>query len=208
MSTLTLRCELKFESYIAHPYWPERETVIRIVTDSGMNRQKSDDKRIMALKGELEKRGLSIAQFEEIKRRANRQWYRANDADDGEIIIPRHQLAGCLVQTVGTTPKAVRGKYEKDSFRHEVRLSDFLTGKLAADEVFRRYVRLNPNVPRSLQENDVIRDFTAAGTVTLAADAKIEELKRLIGHAVRNTGVGAARKMGFGRAEIALLEEI
>jgi hypothetical protein len=208
MSTLTLRCELAFESYIAHPYWPERETVIRIVTDSGMNRQKSDDKRIAALKGELEKRALTMAQFEELKRRANRSWYRVDDADEGQIIIPRHQLAGCLVQTVGTTPKAVRGRYEKDSFRHEVRLGDFTTGKYTCDDVFRRYVRLNPNVPRNLQENEVIRDFTAAGAVVIVADAKIEELKRLVAYAVRNTGVGAARKMGFGRAELKLFAEV
>ncbi len=99
-----LKCELLMEKYIAHPYWQEREELIRIQRDSGMNRQKSDDKRAAALKAQLNKAGLSLEQYRELERSAARQWYRENGKDDGVIVIPRHQLAGCLVEAVGRAP--------------------------------------------------------------------------------------------------------
>lgn len=204
--------ELAMESYIAHPYWPSRERVIRISKDSGMTRQKSDEKRDAALAAQLDKDGLTMDQYKALLKEAARQWY---TAADGEIIIPRHHLAGSLVQTVGTSPKGLRGSLDKDSFRAIVQLGDFRTGKTAADGVFSRYVKLEGSNMRSFQENEFIgncalanvfdRQFVAVGTISLpddSPDALPDTVKRLLTVAVEKTGLGAARKMGFGRGAI------
>ncbi len=196
---------IEFDRYIAHPYWPERETVIKIMKDSGMARQKSDDKRETALMNQLKKEGISKEEFERIKAAANRQWYRVNNNDQtSEIVIPRHQIAGSLVQAVGTATKNLRGKYDKDSFRSMVEISDFRTSKTESDGKFDRYVKLEGSNMRSHQVNEYIQDFTAIGTFRVREDANLENLEHLLDTAVENIGVGASRKMGFGRGRVVL----
>jgi hypothetical protein len=206
MNRSELTCELLMEKYIAHPYWQEREEVIRIQRDSGMNRQKSDEKRAAALKAQLDKVGLTMKQYEELVRRADRQWYRAGEKDDGAIVIPRHQLAGCLVEAVGRATKNLRGRFEKDSFRHLVQLSDFVTDKTVADGVFDRYVKLEKSNMRNRQRNEFIQEFTATGTVSIPSDVKVADLRRLMDFAIEDIGVGASRKMGFGRGVVVSLD--
>lgn len=208
MNRKTLALEVMFKSYLAHPYWPERERVISIQKSSGMNRQKSDDKRQAALKAQCDKEGITIAEFLELEKRASRQWYRADDDPTSEIIIPRHQVAGCLVETIGRSTKNLRGHFTKDSFRHHVQLSDLRTGKFERDGVFDRYVKLETSNMRSRQVNEYISDFLASGTVNVDVDVKVSDLSRLFAHAFAEIGVGAARKMGFGRGDLITLNEI
>lgn len=204
----TIRCQIAFESYIAHPYWPERERVISIELKSGVNRLKLEDKKEAALKSQCEKEGITLADYREFIEKAARQWYRRdNDDVDSPIVIPRHQLAGCLVETIGRTPKAVHGKYNADSFRHHVRLSDFITDRTAADGVFDRYVKLEGSNKRDHQQNETIKTFVAEGTLSVPSDTKAEDLKRLVAYAVCEVGVGASRKMGYGFGEIVEFEE-
>jgi hypothetical protein len=194
------------EKYIAHPYWQEREEVIRIQRDSGMNRQKSDEKRMAALKAQLNKVGSSLEQYRELEKRAERQWYRTDSKDDGAIVIPRHQLAGCLVEAVGRAPRNLRGRFDKDSFRHLVQMSDFVTDKTASDGVFDRYVKLEKSNMRSRQRNEYVESFTAKGTVSIPSDVKVEDVRRLLEYAIEDIGVGASRKMGFGRGVVVSLD--
>jgi len=204
----TLTLEVLFELYVAHPYWPQRERVISIQKNSGMNRQKSEDKRQAALIAQCEREGLTLTEYHELQELAARQWYRLdNDDPASEIIIPRHQLAGCLVETIGKSTKNLRGQFTKDSFRHHVKLSDLRTGKTECDGVFDRYVKLETSNMRSRQVNEFISDFVASGTVSVADYVKVSDLKRLFAHAFAETGVGAARKMGYGRGELVTLEE-
>lgn len=206
----TIRCAIQFESYIAHPYWPEREKAIRIQLHSGVNRLKNDDKKVAAIKGQCEKEGITVEEYEKMLGLAGRQWYRVDSYDlTTPIIIPRHQLAGCLVETVGRTPKAIKGKYEKDSFRALVQLSDFVTEKTEKDGVFSRFVKLETSNKRDLQENEFIgryettgAAFIATGTLNVEAEANLDDLKRLFNYAVMEVGVGASRKMGFGRGKV------
>ena len=50
LSRRQVKFQLLIQKYIAHPYWREREELIRIQRDSGMSRQRSDEKRLAALK--------------------------------------------------------------------------------------------------------------------------------------------------------------
>ncbi len=211
----TFKCVLEFQNYIAHPYWPERDRVISIDLKSGVNRLKNDDKKLAALKGQCEKEGITLDNYYALIETAKRQWYRAdNNNQASKIVIPRHQLAGCLVETIGRTPKAIKGKYEKDSFRALVQLSDFTTDRTEADGVYGRFVKLEGSNKRDFQRNEFIGVhfkegllFTARGSVEVEPTAKVDDLRRLFAYAVEEIGVGAARKMGFGRGRVVELTE-
>jgi hypothetical protein len=194
---------LHIDSYIAAPFWPEKSDVINIKKMSGESRQKSEDKRALAIIGHLTKIGMTEEQYVDLQKKADRQWYRKNPDDDSSpIVLPRHHLAGCLVQTVGTSPKSIRGPYEKDSFRHHVQLSDFVTEKTAKDRLYDRYVKMDTSNQRSRCISEVIEDFEAVGTISLEAGTKIEPLMHLLEFSLSNTGLGSARKMGYGRGTL------
>jgi hypothetical protein len=59
---------------------------------------------------------------------------------------------------------------------------------------------------RSRQCNEYVENFTATGTVSIPSDVKVEDLRRLLEYAVGEIGVGASRKMGFGRGVVIALE--
>ncbi len=201
-----LELTLQIEAYIANPFWPERSQVIEIDKLGGVAQQKSEPKRLLARQGQLDKMGLTMADYERLVARSNRAWYRKDPEDEtSEIVIPRHHLAGMLVQAVGHAPKSVRGGFDKDSFRHVVRLSDLTTGKYTHDTVFSRYVKLETSNQRNLQTSYVITNFKATGTVELLADAKVADLERLLKFALMQIGLGSSRKMGYGRGELVSL---
>jgi len=198
---------LNVASYIAHPFWPEREQVVNILKTSGYNRVRSEDKREQSLRRWLEKNGLRWEDWEVLKKKAERQWYRANGDESGAIIIPRHQLSGALVQACRTAPAGAR--FNEDQFRSLVQLSDFTTEKTTADTVFRRFVmpKTGKGAPlsnqRALRENEVIENFPAVGTLTfIDDDVKQKAVLDLLRYAGKYVGVGASRKMGYGRFTI------
>uniref|UniRef100_A0A6M3XZY7 CRISPR-associated protein n=2 Tax=viral metagenome TaxID=1070528 RepID=A0A6M3XZY7_9ZZZZ len=198
-----LVCKLWMESYIAHPFWPETNTVINIQKQSGMNRAQSDAGRDKALKGHLQNLGLTMDNYDRLIALSKRQWYRTDNTNPkSSIVIPRHHLAGALVQTVNTTPASVKGKYKVDSFRASVRLSDFVTEKIEKDSVFGRFVKLEKSNQRSWQENESILEFEAIGTIEIADGEKTEGIERLFAWCLSEVGVGAARKMGYGRGHV------
>jgi hypothetical protein len=203
---MSISVTLKMTNYIAHPFWPARNRVIEIEKRSGCNRQRSDDKRAAAIKAECAKQGLTYDQYLQFVEQAKDQWYRHN----GQIIIPRHQIAGALVQTVAGSPKALRGSFDRDNFRAMVQIGDFLTDRKLCDGVFARFVKLEGSNQRNFQENEYIgiyldkgEPFLASGKIDFA-DAKSEKtIKAILNAAVETIGIGAARIMGFGRGKIA-----
>jgi hypothetical protein len=203
---VSVQVAIRFTNYIAHPFWPARNICIEIEKKSGVNRQKLEEKRMAALKAECDKQGYTYEQYLEFRKQAAEQWYRKAD---GTIYIPRHQMAGALVQTIGTAPKALRGIFDRDNFRALVQIGDFTTNRTASDGVFGRFVKLEGSNQRSWQENDYIgcyldngEPFLARGVICAADDKQLLTVKALLTAAVENVGVGAARKMGFGRGTV------
>jgi len=193
-------------NYIAHPFWPARNTCIEVEKKSGVNRQKSDEKRVAALKAECSRQGITYERYLDLRQQAAEQWYRT---PDGTIYIPRHQLAGALVQCIGSAPKALRGQFDRDNFRALIHLGDFTTDRSKPDGMFSRFVKLEGSNQRSFQENEYIgcyldagEPFEATGTIAVADAKQAETVKALLTAAVELVGVGAARKMGFGRGRI------
>src|SRR5437868_744682 len=117
---------VKLDSYIAEPYLPATDDLINILKKSGASRARSDAKREAALKAYLNANGISAEAYAALQKKAAEKWYKN---DQGTIIIPRHQFCGCVVTAVGQAPAAVRGQFDKDSFRHYVRVSDFVTDR-------------------------------------------------------------------------------
>jgi hypothetical protein len=197
---------LKMANYIADPFWPSRNACINIEKKSGVNRQKSEEKRVQALKAECNKQGITYERYLELKEDAKTQWYRNKD---GFIVIPRHHIAGTIVQTIGTAPKALRGIFSRDNLRALVQIGDFATTLKDSDGVFARFVKLDGTNQRNWQENgfigqylDMGQPFEAVGVIACQDDKQIQTIKACFTQAIEDTGIGASRKMGFGRGKI------
>jgi len=208
MSHTTIKIEIALENYIDNPYWPETELIVRIQKDSGYSRQKSDEKRKAAIDAQLKKIGMTREQFEAAERKAAERWYRNAD---GAIVIPRHKLAGMLVQTIGNAPKALRGVFTKDNFRSFCQIGDLTTDRRDKDGVFSRFVKNENSNMRRLQVDEFIgrylavgsdQEIFASGTMSLAEAAKPQTLKALVEVGIATIGLGSCRKMGFGLGQL------
>lgn len=205
---VTLHVTLYFqERYIADPYWPELEQVINIQKASGMNRTRSENKRELALKEYLKRQGIEMDEYEELMRISKRPFYREHpDTWTGQIVIPAHQMYGCLIAAADTLPSSQR-PCNPTNLRHLMRVSDFPTGKQTADGTYRRLVmpKSGTGQPlsnmRSLRSDPYISNFSTKGTIRFIRDTlqKADELPDFLTYAGAYIGVGAARKMNCGR---------
>lgn len=193
--------KLHFKNYIAHPYWPETEQLVSIQKQSGMNRARSEENRESALRRYLEKIGMSYSSYQKLELDAKRPWYYDKE---GHIYVPRHHLTGALVQGAKSAPSGA--KFNQEQLRCLLQVSDFQTDRTKADEVFERYILpTGPNgVPISNQRrfasNEVIKDFVATGRIDFdPSDVKEKSVLDLLTYVGKYVGVGASRKMGYGR---------
>ena len=203
---LTLNITLEMQNYIAHPFWPAKNTCIEIEKKSGVNRLRNEDKRLEALKAECKRQGITYKEYLALQKEATAQWYRRSD---GMIYIARHQLAGAFVQLIGSAPVALRGKFDKDNFRALVQVGDFDTTLTEPAGVFARFVKLEGSNQRSHQENEYIgvyldkgEPFTACGVIGVDDEKQVDTVRDLLTAVVERIGIGAARKMGFGRGTV------
>jgi hypothetical protein len=201
--------------YCADPYWPEREEVINIQKMSGMNRARSESKRTDALREYLKRIGLSMEDYQTLEEQASRPWYRVDDLEKGEIIIPSHQLYGCLIEAAKACPAGIR-PCEPTNIRSLLQLSDLRTGKQESDGIYRRLVMPKSGTgqplsnQRALRTNPFIEDFTATGTLLYFSEELRDEgrtLQDFFVYAGQRIGVGASRKMGFGRFTVVAWKE-
>jgi len=206
MTSLTL--ELHFaKGYIAHPYWPELEKVINIEKESGTRRARSEANRARALEDYLKKVGLTLDKFNKLKIAAARPFY--TNGRDGEIIIPEHQIYGMLAAAADEARSGVRIA-SRDQIRSAIQvMGPMHTGKTKADGCFERFAVVTAGTgaklsnQRALRQNDYISDFS--GTLTMSFDPAMVDPKRLrdfIAYAGREIGIGASRKLGWGRFSI------
>lgn len=190
---------LHFVNYLSNPYWTEKGRVITIMTQSGTNKQRTNEKREQALTAWLQKIGMTKEAFDILQQYGNREWHLNGQ---GCIVLPRHQICGGLVQTVRTQPKALRGAYDEDSFRAVVQVSDFVTDRKPVDaKIYSREVCPDPrkSTQRQHQEHPYLENFDAYGHVIVRAGQKLGDLGRIMEHTINTVGIGAARKMGYGR---------
>jgi hypothetical protein len=207
--------QIKFlKGYIAHPYWPQRERLINIQKESGTKRVRSEEKRVKVLRDYLATKGMSMADYEALEQEADRQFYQARDLDnaDGhdasEIVIPAHQMYGMAAQACGLASSAIRVA-RAENLRTVLTVSDIFTGKHKADGVWERFVVVTAGTgnklsnQRALRSNEFVGPFQTTLTVAFSdeiiAPKKVDDFISFCG---REIGVGASRKLGWGRFEI------
>jgi len=192
------------KGYIGHPYWPEREKLINIQKESGINRARSLDKREKALRAYLDSRGLTQDDYRALEAKANRQFH--TDASD-HIVIPAHHLHGMIAQGAAQAPGSIR-LASIGQIRTVIEFSDFVTDKTKPDGVWDRFVTVKSGTgqalsnQRGLRSNEYIADFTASGSVRLVNDEAEKKAKEFVAYIGREIGVGASRKLGWGRFEL------
>jgi len=204
------------KGYIAHPYWPAREQLINHQKASGVNRVRSQERREKALKDYLESRHLTMDDYLALERQASEPFYRWQDvllgsALDGknplEIVISAHQLYGCLAEACSMASTSLRIA-RNEQVRSVIQVSDFATGKLKADGVWSRFAVVKAGSgnrlsnQRSLREDPYLTDFDAVGTMHYLGEDE-RKLRDFLIWTGREVGVGASRKMGWGRFTLA-----
>lgn len=200
----TSKIELSFngKGYIADPYWPARAKLIDIQKASGLNRAKSDAARRKSLDEYLQRIGMSLADYQKLERDASAPFY-VNGA--GQIIIPAEQFLAFLVATCDTVRSAQK-PCSPEQVRSRFEATDFVTGREAADGVWERFALVSSGTgqklsnQRGLRRSEYIKDFEATGALTYDenfVDPKTLHNALILGG--QDVGIGASRKMGFGR---------
>jgi hypothetical protein len=199
------------KGYIAHPYWAAREKLINIQKESGTKRVRSEEKRHKVLRDYLAANNMSMEDYEALEAQADRQFYQARDLGNAnghsldEIVIPAHQLYGMCAQACELASAAYRIA-RAENLRTVLQVEDLFTGKIKADGVWERFVVVTAGAgnklsnQRALRSNEFIGPFTSQLTVSFSEDVldprKVDDF---IGFCGREIGVGASRKLAWGR---------
>jgi hypothetical protein len=196
--------------YIGNPYWPEMFRMIQISKESGMNRAKSQANRRKALEEHLRMKGLTLADYEKLEEASKKPFHTVGD----QIVIPAERLLSFLVATCDEARSAQR-PCAKEQVRSRFIASDFLTGKTDPDGVWSRFATVTAGTgnklsnQRGLREDFFIEKFTAAGTLSFDPEfIDPKTLRNAVLWGGQFVGIGASRKMGKGRFELDVFEEI
>jgi hypothetical protein len=201
--------ELRFgeDGYIACPYWQEIEWLISVGQNAGVHFKHKPAKQRELIETYCRDKGIAIAAYDDARRKVETEhWYR-NRA--GNILIPRHHVQASIVQALHPNQGRIRHRLgtsmSREQVRTFIRVSDLCIDppKKEKDDIYSRYVKHPKTNMRRLQEDERIKNFTAAGTVDfkdfLLTPDDMESLLRWTGE---NVGVGSARLMGIGRWEL------
>lgn len=190
--------------YIEHPYTPAMHKLVELKKLSGVNRVRSEKKAREALESYLKRNGMTLADYEQLERDAAMQFH-TNGTE--EIIIPAEKILSCLVNASDLAPSRMR----INNLRCAVMSTNFHTGKSKADGVWERFAvvtggsamkRLSNQ--RGYRANEYIENFKATGDLTVKESmVKPEAVMELLRFAGSDVGIGASRKMGWGRFEVA-----
>lgn len=208
---LTYRVKLAMRSYIADPYWAEQERIINIRKQSGVDRSRSEEKRSKVLADFLKRISMTTDEFKTLQARAERSWYRMDDDNlDSFIVIPARQVTGMLVHAADNAPAGCR--IPEDNLRSLVHVDNLVTNRKQKDGVFSRFIlpkdgKGNPlSNQRRFTEDEYIKDFEAAGEIRFEDSLKPDAIKGLLSYAFESVGVGACRKMDYGRGRVVEFE--
>jgi hypothetical protein len=201
----TIALTLYFDrGYIADPYWPALARLIDIQKHSGLNRARSAANRRKALEEYLNAHNMTLADYEALEKSAHEPFYRA---PNGEIIIPENQVLAFLVATCDEARSATR-PCAPDQVRSRFLASPWTTGKTKADGVWERFATVAAGTgqklsnQRGLRRSEYIEKFEARGTLCFDPDfVDPQSLQRALQFGGQFVGIGASRKMGWGRFE-------
>ncbi len=209
----TYNIELRFTSpYVAHPYTVEQYQLIEITKLSGMNRTRSTGNKNKALEEYLRQNNLTLADYEDIVKKAGRDFHQVEDT--GEIYIPGENVLSFLVGITHELRSASK-PCQPDQVRSRFIATDFMTGKFKPDRIWERFVTVTAGTgqklsnQRALRKNGEIEGFTATGQISFDPEfVKPDVLKNAFIYGGLNVGIGASRKMGKGRFALDCFEAV
>lgn len=188
--------------YIEHPYWPEMYQRIEIDKKSGVNRARTEANRRKAPEAQLIEMGMTLDDYQKLCDAADRPFHVDGN---GRIFIPGEKVIAALVNANALAPAKMRIQ----NLRTAVRFSDFTTNKSQPDGVWQRFAVVNmgsgakASNQRGMRSNPYIEGFTATGSMEVEADmVDPKAVLALLAFAGRVSGIGASRKMGYGRFKI------
>jgi len=191
--------------YIADPYWPARAKLIDVQKQSGMNRAKSDANRNKALEEYLRRNGMTLDDYRALEAEASRPFYMNGD---GTIEIPELHVYGMLV-AANDEARAATKCCDPDQVRSRFEVTTWATDRQKADGVWERFAQVSAGTgqklsnQRGFRRSSYISDFTATGTIRFAPEyVKPDALRNLLEFAGEHVGIGASRKMGWGRFKL------
>lgn len=206
MLTFDLSVQFTTPGYIAHPYWPEMDRLINIQKQSGINRARSSANRRKALEEYIKTAGMTLAEYDALVVAANRPFH---TNASGAVIIPADKVLSFIVAATDEA-RAASKPCPPEQVRSRIRATDWTTEKTAPDGVWERYAVVSSGTgaklsnQRGLRRSAFVKEFTASGSVRIDPEfVRPEVLKRLIEWGGETVGIGAARKMGWGRFTLA-----
>ena len=196
------KVRVHLETYIGHPYWPEREKLINIQKESGLSRARTAQTRRKALDDYLASIDMTRAQYDDLERLASRPFY---TSDEGVIIVPALHMVSMIVATCDTISARAR-PCPPNLVRTLIRPTGWQTAKTAPDGVWERFATVTSGTgqklsnQRALRADPYIEDADATGVIGIDdSDIRAEVLWKALAWAGVHVGIGAARKMGKGR---------
>lgn len=193
--------------YIAHPYWPAMARLVDIQKNSGMNRAKSSANRRKALEEYLRSvtPPMTLMDYEELERKAKEPFYRG---EGGEIIIPELHVMSFLVATCDEA-RAANRPCDPNQVRSRFIVTPWPTGKHEKDGDYERFALVTGGSgqklsnQRGFRTNPYISDFEAYGTISFDHEfVDPATLKRALEYGGMFVGIGASRRMGWGRFDL------
>jgi hypothetical protein len=203
---LTYEVKVYFaRGYIGDPFWPVLDRIITIEKKSGMNRAKSDANRRKALEEYLQRENITYENYLEMKRQSTEPFYRNGS---GAIIIPENHVASFLVATCDQIRAASR-PCAPEQVRSRFVCSPWITGKQEPDGVWERFATVTSGTgqtlsnQRGLRRSAFISDFSTQGTIEFDTEfIEPKTLRQALEWGGKFVGIGASRKMGWGRFEL------
>ncbi len=214
---------IELDSYIGQPYWPEMDRLVTVVKESGMNRARSTANRNAALQQYLEQHAMTLADYQELERLATRPFHleAVSNGDAPHIVVPKIQVNGMLVAATDMV-RAASKPCPPDQVRTMIRATPWVTDRTAPDGTWERYAVVSSGTgaklsnQRGLRRNQYIgrnpiedTGYGAHATGAIEVDpemVKPEVVEKLLRWAGQNVGIGASRKMGFGRFKLLTFE--
>jgi hypothetical protein len=196
------KVRVHLDTYIAHPYWPEREKLINIQKESGLSRARTAQTRRKALDDYLASIDMTRAQYDDLERLASRPFY---TSDEGVIIVPALHVVSMIVATCDTISARAR-PCAPNLVRTLIRPTGWHTAKTAPDGVWERFATVTSGTgqklsnQRALRADPYIEDTDATGVIGIdQTTIRPDVLWKALAWAGTHVGIGAARKMGKGR---------
>lgn len=218
---MRINLTVDLHSYLAHPYRSEREKVINITKESGMSRARSTANRRKALEEYLRANGMTVAEYDALVEIADRPW---TLTDDGTIAIPRLNVVSMCVAMCDSIraagrpcpPDAVRTVLRPSGWSTSVKPTEarvwerfaVVTSGTGAKLSNQRGLRRNEYVGADAPEGEPTEAVVASGTFDINPDmVRPGVLGTALSWAGEWVGIGASRKMGWGRFTVLAFTE-